>query len=523
MKRKPVFQFMLVVTAFLLLQSCTLRGQNPIIHTSSGDVSGTQNQVTRVLSFKSIPFAEPPIGDLRWKPPAPVKPWKGVRAAVAFGPNCMQASLKEYLPWTAEFLTQSRVSEDCLYLNVWTPNVSPNANLPVIVFIHGGGFGLGGGDIAVYDGENLATTGLVIVTMNYRVGPFGFLAHPELTAESNHHSSGNYGLLDQIAALHWVTNNIKSFGGDPHRMTIWGWSAGAVSVNALIASPLASGLFQQAVADSGIGRVAWPLADLKTAEQSGAKFAATLHAASLKELRALSATELLNQGVSFSPVIDGWVLPDAPAVLSERGTDKDVPIITGYQANDAALFLPPTVTLDAFDQIVKQQYGNLSAEFQQLYPAKNAEEARQALLLSSRDRDRVSMFLWASVRAKNHHQPVYTYFFDRGIPWPQHPEFAAFHGSELPYFFLNLDKLDRPWEPIDRDLAKSAAAYLKNFATTGNPNGPGSATWTPVDRNDPSTMELGTRIGPMPLADKQRLDFWIRYFNSPEALKAPPF
>jgi para-nitrobenzyl esterase len=320
-----------------------------------------------------------------------------------------------------------------------------------------------------------------------------------------------------------VANNIKSFGGDPHRMTIWGWSAGAVNVNVLIASPLASGLFQQAVADSGIGRIAWPLADLKTAEQSGVKFAATLHTASLKELRALSATELLNQGVSFSPVVDGWVLPDTPAVLNERGTDKDVPIITGYQANDALLFLPPTVTLDAFDQFVKQQYGNLSTEFQHLYPAKNAEEARQALLLSSRDRDRVSMFLWASARATNHHQPVYTYFFDRGIPWPQHPEFGAFHGSELPYFFLNLDKLDRPWEPIDRDLAKSAAAYLKNFATTGNPNGPGSATWTPVDRNDPSTIELGTRIGLMPLADKQRLDFWIRYFNSPEALKAPPF
>jgi para-nitrobenzyl esterase len=523
MSKKPVFAYLMAFTAFLVLSSSALPRQIQIVHTRSGDVSGTQNRVTRVLSFKGIPFAEPPIGDLRWRPPVPVNPWKGVRTAVAFGASCMQSPLKEYLPWTAEFLTQNRVNEDCLYLNIWTPKASSNAGLPVIVFIHGGGFGIGGSDIAVYDGENLAATGLVIVTINYRIGPFGFLAHPELTAESEHHSSGNYGLLDQIAAAHWVANNIKGFGGDPHRVTIWGWSAGAVSVNSLLASPLASGLFQQAVADSGIGKIAWPLTDLRTAEQNGSKFMATLHATSLKELRALPAKDLMGSSVAFSPVVDGWVLPDTPSVVSGRGTDNDVPIITGYQANDALLFLPPNVTLDAFDQIVKQQYGEFSGEFQKLYPVKNAEEAKQALLLSSRDRDRVSMFLWAGSRAKNHHQPVYTYFFDRGIPWPQHPEFGAFHGSELPYFFLNLDKLDRPWEPVDRNLAKSAAAYLKNFAKTGNPNGPGLGTWTPVVSNDTSTMELGTRIGPMPVADKERLDFWTRYFNSPEALHAPPF
>jgi para-nitrobenzyl esterase len=256
---------------------------------------------------------------------------------------------------------------------------------------------------------------------------------------------------------------------------------------------------------------------------NGSKFAAMLHATSLKELRALPAQEVLGPGAGFSPVIDGWVLPDAPLVLSERGTDSDVPIITGYQANDALLFMPPNVTLEAFDQIVKHQYGSFSAEFEKLYPAKNAEEARQALLQSGRDRDRVSMFLWASGRAKNHHQPVYTYFFDRAIPWPLHPEFGAFHGSELPYLFLILDKLDRPWEALDRRLAKSAAAYLKDFAAGGDPNGPGSAMWTPVHRDDPSTMELGSRIGPMPIADQEPLRFWIRYLNAPEALQAPPF
>jgi para-nitrobenzyl esterase len=446
-----------------------------------------------------------------------------VRTAHDFAASCMQTPLKEYLPWTAEFLTQNRVSEDCLYLNIWTPNLSSHGNLPVIVFIHGGGFGIGGSDIAVYDGENLAATGLVIVTINYRVGPFGFLALPELTAESDHHSSGNYGLLDQIAALHWVANNVKSFGGDPRRVTIWGWSAGAVSVNALIASPLSRGLFQRAVADSGIAKVAWPLSDLNTAEESGTKFESMLHAASLKELRALPPDELLGRNVGFSPVIDGWILPDAPSVLSGRGMDIDIPIITGYQANDALLFMPPGVTPEVYDQIVKRQYGSMSPEFEKLYPAKNTEEAREALLFSSRDRDRVSTFLWASVRAQNHHQPVYTYFFDRAIPWPQHPEFGAFHGSELPYFFLNLDKLDRPWEPVDRDLAKFSAACLKNFAMAGNPNGAGCGTWEPVQKNDPSTMELGSRLAPMPLADKERLDFWIRYFNSSDAQQAPPF
>jgi para-nitrobenzyl esterase len=434
----------------------------------------------------------------------------------------MQAPLKEYLPWTAEFLTQNRVSEDCLYLNIWTPNITSNARLPVIVFIHGGGFGIGGSDIAVYDGANLAATGLVVVTINYRVGPFGFLALPQLTAESDHHSSGNYGLLDQIAALHWVSNNIEDFGGDPHHVTIWGWSAGAVSVNALIGSPLCRGLFQRAIADSGIGSIAWPSADLRTAEDGGAKFVSQLSGTSLKELRALPANDLLMHNASFSPVIDGWVLPDAPSVLSARGTDADVPIVTGYQANDALLFLPPNVSLDSFEQLVKQEYGSFSAEFEKLYPMKNPAEAKQVLLQSSRDRDRVSMFLWAAGRAKNHHQPVYTYFFDRGIPWPQHPEFGAFHGAELPYFFLNLDKLDRPWESVDKNLAKVAAAYLKNFVTKGNPNGPGFAHWTPVEKNDPSTMEFGSRVGPMPLADKERLEFWIRYLNSNEVQHSPP-
>ncbi len=527
MNKTDSLWFLIAGTVFFFAVTSPIGGQDRTVQTSAGAVRGEQSKDSRIVSFKGIPFATPPTGELRWKPPRPVKPWKSVRNAKDFGASCMQRTRQEFLPWTSEFLTHNRVSEDCLYLNIWTPDASSSAHLPVIVFIYGGGFVEGAGDIAVYDGENLAATGLVMVTINYRVGVFGFLAHPELTAESEHHSSGNYGLLDQIAALRWVRDNIAQFGGDPQRVTIWGQSAGAFSVSALIASPLASGLFQRAVADSGIGVAGLPMADLKTAEKAGVDFAAAHHAASLKELRAIPAEQLLpgehENSLRFSPDIDGWVLPDSPAALSARGADNDVPVITGYQANDGLLFIPPIPTLAAFDQFAKKRYADFAGEFEKLYPAKAAEDIKQVVIESTRDRDRVSMFLWASRRTKNHRQPVFTYFFDRAIPWPQHPEFGAFHTGEIPYFFGNLNKLNRPWEQVDRDLSRTVESYLKNFAANGNPNGDKLAKWKPVQPDIPATMEIGSRMGAMPLADKDRVDFWVRYFNSPAGVHAPPF
>jgi para-nitrobenzyl esterase len=269
------------------------------------------------------------------------------------------------------------------------------------------------------------------------------------------------------------------------------------------------------------------MASLKTAEEAGVKFAAAHHSASIKELRAIPAAELLPgpQGapLRFGPDIDGWVLPDSPAALSGLGADNDVPVITGYQANDGLLFSPRLESLDQFTQMVKTQYGEMSSEFEHLYPAKNVDEAKSALAESIRDRDRVSMYLWASRRSKNHHQPVFTYFFDHAIPWPQHPEFGAFHSGELPYFFLNLRQLDRPYQKVDFDLANTSAAYLKNFAAQGDPNGGSLPKWPRVDSTTPATMELGERLGPMPLADNERLDFWIRFFDSPAGSHAPPF
>jgi para-nitrobenzyl esterase len=517
----------LACCAALFALARPLAAQSLQVHTESGDLSGAQSKLSSVLSFKGIPFAAPPVGELRWKPPAPAQPWKGVRNAIDFGAACMQRVHGDFLPWTAEYLTHNKVSEDCLFLNVWTPKLSAAAKLPVMVYIHGGGFSEGSGDVPIYDGENLAKTGLVIVTVNYRLGVFGFLAHPELTAESDRHSSGNYALLDQIAALRWVKANIAAFGGDPNRVTIWGQSAGAFSVAALIASPVASGLFQQAIADSGIGIAGLPMSNLKSAEEAGSKFAEAHHAASLKDLRAVPAQDLLpgphDNPLGFTPIVDGWVLPDTPLALSSRGADNDVPVITGYQANDGMLFVPPVPTVEAFDQLAKRQYGEVADEFKRLYPVKTADEAKTVLYQSIRDRDRVSQYLWASRRAKSHRQPVFTYFFDRAVPWPQHPEFGAFHSGELPYFFSNLKTLDRPWEQIDYDIAKTSTAFLKNFASTGNPNGANLPKWPAVDAHTPATMEIGSRIDTMPLADRERLDFWMRFFDSPAGAHAPPF
>ncbi len=498
------------------------------VKTDGGALEGTTEG--EIVSFKGIPFAAPPVGELRWRAPQPAAAWSGVRKADHFGPSCVQFKAGERLPWTREFMVQNEISEDCLYLNIWTPRVGASVHLPVIVFIHGGGFTEGAGAVAIYDGTHLAAKGAVVVTINYRLGVFGFFAHPELTAESAHHSSGNYGLLDQIAALQWVRTNIAAFGGDPRNVTIWGQSAGAFSVGALIASPLAAGLFHHAQADSGLGFASLPMLNLSEAEQNGIKFAMQHHAASLKELRALPAESMLpdpndqvDGALRFSPIVDGWILPDTPNHMNARGNDNDVAVITGYQAGDPALFFHPIPSLADYHRMIREQYGDMAAEFDRLYPVTKESEIRNVMLISGQDRDRVSMFMWARERVRSHHQPVYTYFFDRAIPWPAHPEFGAFHSGEIPYFFVNLKLLDRPWEKEDYTLAGQVSSYLINFASKGNPNGSGLTEWPGVEATRPQTMELGTHLGVMSLSDQEKRDFWIRYYHSPASRKSPPF
>ncbi|HUY81370.1 MAG TPA: carboxylesterase family protein [Acidobacteriaceae bacterium] len=503
------------------------KSTHPLVATQFGKLAGVTNPATHISSFKGIPFAAPPVGNLRWRPPMPPAAWKGVRPATQFGASCMQRLHGTFGPWTPAFLVQNKVSEDCLSLNVWTPRVSAKADLPVIVFIPGGGFVEGSGEVPVYNGAHLASTGMVIVTINYRLGALGFLAYPGLTAESPHHSSGNYGILDQIAALKWVKRNIRAFGGNPEKITVWGQSAGAFSVGVLLESPLAYGLFEHAQADSGLG-LAEPASDLAAAEKEGVKFAAEHHATSLKQLRAIPAAELLpapgQPPIRFGVAVDGWVLPAAPTAMNRTAAGNDVPVITGNQANDYWLAMPRLHSAADYQALMARLYGPLAAGFKRLYPpGSTLAQMRQSIIESSRDRERVSMFLWASQRLEHHQGPVFTYFFDHAIPWPQHPEFGAFHSGELPYFFRNLNVLNRPWKSHDREISLTASSYLKYFAATGDPNGSGLPQWTAVSPSKPSTMEIGTRTGSMPLASKTRYEFWVKYFHSPEGKHAPLF
>lgn len=460
-----------------------------------------------VTVYRGIPYAAPPVGPLRWRPPQQAAPWTGLRRATAFGPSAIQILHGTYLPWTEEFLASGAVSEDCLTLNVWSPG---GTKRPVLVWIHGGGFLEGSGALPLYDGERLAREGIVVVTINYRVGALGFMAHPELTAESKDHASGNYGLLDQIAALRWIRANVAAFGGDPKRVTVAGESAGAFSVHALLASPLARGLVDRAIIQSTSGVVGYGSTPLVDAERAGAEWAASIGAKSLAELRALDATKLV--GGRFGLVVDGWSLPEDP----DTAPRADVPVLTGFNADENS-FIPQIyggMNAEAFTAFARQSYGDLADEVLRLYPAGTDAEAKRSQIESARDRGRVSMHLWAEARAKRSKSPAYTYYFDREIPWPAHPEFGAFHGAEIPYVFGTLDRLDRPWTAADRKLSDLMIGYWARFVKTGDPNGAGAPRWPAFNAAAPSTMRIEDPTAPRPVADAERLALWRRYFAS---------
>jgi para-nitrobenzyl esterase len=458
------------VAALCVLSSLVAAAAGPVTVTiSSGRLAGVAGRDAGVRVFKGIPFAAPPVGPSRWKAPEPVVAWTGVRAADRFAPACVQNVTGSRLPWTEEFMHQGAVDEDCLYLNVWTA-ASGRARRPVLVYLYGGGFNEGSGSVAIYDGEALASKGLVVVTLNYRVGVFGFLAHPELAAESRRAASGNYGLLDQVAALRWVQQNIAAFGGDPGNVTIAGQSAGAMSVYLLTASPQTRGLFHRAIVQSGPGALASfgvassrALAQQRTiAAQAGAAFAKARGADSLQALRAKPARELLAPRpgappVRFGPVLDGWLLTDDVATVYAKGWQQDVPLLTGMNADEGSAFGGYT-------------------------PDKAA---------ASREQGMDALRQLVSERAATAKTPAYVYYFDRAIPWPEHPEFGAFHTAEVPYVFANLALLKRPWTAVDRRLAGTVSSYWVRFATNGNPNGPGATTWPAFTASSPAVMVLG--------------------------------
>jgi para-nitrobenzyl esterase len=482
------------------------------VRVTGGLLEGSASSVPGVRVFKGIPYAAPPVGDLRWRPPQPPAPWSGVRKADKFGDSCVQNLARSRNPWTAEFMVQNAASEDCLCLNVWTAAKAANERRPVLVWIHGGAFAEGSGEVAVYDGAELAQKGLVVVTINYRLGVFGFLTHLELTKESSHQASGNYGLLDAVAALEWVKKNIAAFGGDPQRVTIAGQSAGASAVHALTASPLAKELFHRAIAESGSG-MGRRNRDLAEAEKDGLKFAEAKGAKSIRELRSLPASELTGGGMRFSPVVDGWFLPADTQAIFAQGKQNDVPMLTGLTADEGSAS-PTYGKLKAaeFKQQVQQRFGDLTETFLKLYPADDDAQSGLAQKQSAREQGLISMHLWAAQRARTSKAKAWTYYFTRAIPWPEQPQYAAFHTSEVPYVFGNLKLLNRPWEPLDHQLSATMMAYWVNFATTGDPNGKGLPHWPAFDAKNHITMELGEKIGTRAIADAARIEFFAKFF-----------
>ena len=470
-------------------------GAAPQVPTESGAISGVS--ASGLTVFKGVPFAAPPVGDLRWRPPMPAAPWTGTRKADAFAPACMQTGVS--MPGE----TPPAVSEDCLYLNIWTPADSSPGQLPVLVWIYGGGYINGSAAMPLYWGDRLATKGVIVVTIAYRLGPLGFLALPELTRESAHHSSGNYGLLDQIAALEWVHRNIAAFGGDPKCVTIAGQSSGSISVSILMASPLAKGLFQRAIGESGglfeplqLG----PKFLLANAERDGEKYAASLGAPSLKELRRLPASQLTgNAGGTVHAVIEPYVLPASPYEAFTAGRQNDVPLLIGSNAEEARAMVDVShETAATFSSDLERSVGQLPPALVAAYPHATDEQAKQAQLGLERDlRFGWDMWAWARLQAGTGRHPVFYYSFQQQPPFPAGSVYAgwgASHFAELWYVFDHLDQSAWNWTAGDRKLAGEMSSYWVNFAKSGDPNGPGLPTWPAFTAVDGKVQYLADPI-----------------------------
>ena len=485
----------LILAAALPSFSAALPTHGPKAWTESGAISGVHENGLSV--YKGVPFAAPPTGDLRWRAPARVAPWTGVRKAEAFAPACMQTGVS--MPGE----TPPAVSEDCLYLNIWTPAKQAREHLPVIVWIYGGGYINGSASMPLYWGDRLAEKGLIVVSIAYRLGPLGFLALPELTRESPQRSSGNYGLMDQIAALEWVKRNISAFGGDPTCVTIAGQSSGSISVSILMSSPLAKGLFQRAIGESGGLFEPLQLAPkylLANAERDGEKYAASLGATRLKELRALPATQLTgNAGGIVHPVIEPYVLPLSPYEAFNSGQQNDVPLLLGSNAEEARSLVDVTgVKAATFDTDLEHSFGGLPPPLVAAYPHATDAEARQARLDLERDlRFGWDMWAWARLQAGTGKSPVYYYWFRQQPPFPAgsvYEGWGASHFAELWYVFDHLDQSPWNWTTADRKLAEEMSSYWVNFARSGDPNGPGLPPWPAFANAESKVQYLGDPI-----------------------------
>jgi len=494
--------------ALLAASSLAARIEEPI-KVEGGLVSGIPGWAWNVRAYHGIPFAAPPVGSLRWKAPQPVVPWQGVLSARKFGPPCMQAERSVDSPATSPWIQSlDKFNEDCLYLNVWTPAGSASDKLPVMIWIYGGGGVSGWGGDPRYGGDEIAKKGVVVVTLNYRVNIFGWFAHPELSKESDPRVSGNYGSLDQLAAIKWAKNNIAAFGGDPDKITIWGQSGGSRSVNFLAASPLARGLFRGAIAEShtSFGR----METLKEAEARGVEFAKAAGKTSLAELRAMSAEDLFaafqkNQQGWTGAVVDGWFLPEDVYTIYLHGKQNDVPLLTGVTNDEAGSVgggrgqRAPN-SLAAYDAWAKSAFGAKADELLRLYPAKNDAEAQKAYHDVYRDINFAGHRTWAQMQLKTGKSPVYIYNFSHIAPAPEGngntptPIKGAVHFSEVVYVFNNLRLWDYPWTDIDRKVADSVSSYWTNFAKNLNPNGHGLPEWSTYKANGDMWLNVGDTI-----------------------------
>ena len=516
----------------------------PRARTVNGTVAGVALP-SGVRAFRGIPYAAPPVRELRWRAPQPATNWQGVRLADRFAAQCMQARV-----FGDMMFRNSGISEDCLYLNVWTPAARGATPLPVLFYIYGGGFVAGDGSEPRYDGESMAKRGIIVVTLSHRLGIFGFFSHPQLSAETPQGGSGNYALMDQTAALRWVQRNIAAFGGDPKRVTIAGESAGSFSVSAQMASPRAKDLFAGAIGESGaFFSTTIPTPSRAETEQNGVKFANAVSARSLPALRAMAATELLEASgrpgmPRFGPNIDGWFFPETPATIFAAGHQAHVPLLAGWNSEEsnARAILNEAPTPENTRAQLAKIFGERAAEAEKVFPVSTAAEAQQSLTDLASDRFiGYSTWKWLDVHARTSGKPVYRYLYARprppvvasmgdarpglaggivrgGAGSAPPPAQGAVHSAEIEYALGNLAL--NPvfaWTPEDHTVSSTMQSYFENFIKTGNPNGAGLAAW-PLGAVDASgtvqrmKIDVESRAEPEPRA---RYLFLDRVYSRP--------
>ncbi|HSC15450.1 MAG TPA: carboxylesterase family protein [Gammaproteobacteria bacterium] len=483
----------LLAAAGLLLCGVANAQLREPIKLDAGSLGNSTESSPGIRAFKGIPFAAPPVGALRWREPQPVAKWDGVRDASKFGNVCIQPDGAGRGPKGLNIAVapgSPPQSEDCLYLNVWTGARAATERRPVMVYFFGGAFTEGAGSIPLYDGDALAKKGAVVVTMNYRLGPFGFFAHPALTADSPHKASGNYGLADMVASLRWVKSNIAAFGGDPGNVTVFGQSAGAMAIGSLVTSPETKGLIHRAIGQSGSWMGLGPSAAFATrtrAEETGLKAATDAGVTTVEQLRAMSAADVTAKFRSAGMIVDGWIIPEDPSDVFASGRQNPVDVLVGSNRDDLSFGPPRPATPEQFRQAAAPRWGALADQFLSLYPHATNEEASKSQADSANDGAFWHMRLFADYQKKQGRQ-AWLFYFAQNPPAPAgQPAFPAAHASEIPYAFNNLGKpalFPDPSDPAlsvasapDRKVADQMSSYWVNFARSGNPNGAGLPTW----------------------------------------------